>query len=468
MLDPRGTIPCPGLLQAPVYPTATLMVLTGSAAPQQTEKVPLSPGLLLWAVLEAAQPVRHSRFRLPWCFQGQGWGDPGSSCLRVQPGARGSSAALHPLCSLAAHPTEHQVPCGLLRGAVGSNPRSAPLLPPAIPLGSCAQLGLGAGHHPRETPMDTGPAAPGLCDGLCLSIHPSPSFPPYFQLFPYFSSVFPWLGPPPGFLPALGLALWPCPAAFVPMGIPSLRLPSPGAWSSIRNPEHVRAERCKSGLAQAERGRGPWGCCFPGERRQWQEGGEGLLLILLHLARGLEQESSRCQPHGASFVLQTVNGARAACSCLLLPVPTRVPLPTALPCRQQQNGDALTFPPWLYPKPCSGDTSLPAGVYPRAAPGAQFLAPTTSPDLRLYRDGRRELSLFKTTQPGMEFRLVAAIRMAVAWHRPHSHCPGLVLGRNNRFLLVLIKLQSAKEGQLGRAWSSFLWEKPHGALHCRT
>lgn len=165
-------------------------MLAGSAMPMTLMESlsPLSLGLcLLWWGLHD-----------PWLPQPLGSDIPGylrrdtdsSSLLGVPCGRLG--CPLIPLCSLPAHPTEHQVPCGLLRGALGNN-CSAPLLLPSA--SRRPEPGAPAGIIPdppaapaSAAPTDSGPAAHGT---TLAAVHPPPdtSFSWVFQLF-FFSLFF--------------------------------------------------------------------------------------------------------------------------------------------------------------------------------------------------------------------------------------------------------------------------------------
>lgn len=153
-------------------------ILEASAMPMTlTETLPRFPWAVL-AVVGAARPPASATPRLPHSLvfsEGYGrqqlppGGDSGAGALWEVGGC-----PLIPLCSLPAHPTEHQVPRGLLRGALGDN-CSAPLLLPKAPAqlepvpepGAPRGITLDpAGCSSLCTPMDSGLAAHGLCDAL--------------------------------------------------------------------------------------------------------------------------------------------------------------------------------------------------------------------------------------------------------------------------------------------------------------
>lgn len=84
-----------------------------------------------------------------------GWGKPCG-----EEGGSAPSPFSRPLCSLAAHPPEHQVPCRLLRGALGRAGRPARCCRSRSPGPGCPNRGGGAGHRPPV------PCQPPYADGL--------------------------------------------------------------------------------------------------------------------------------------------------------------------------------------------------------------------------------------------------------------------------------------------------------------
>lgn len=148
-------------------------ILGASALPVSSMESlpPLSLGLcLLWWGLHDPWLPQPPGSDIPWDFRR----DTGSSSLLGVPCGR-SGCPLTPLCSLPAHPTEHQVPRGLLRGALG-NTRSAPLL---LPNASGGSRGLPEGSS-RTLPAapasahlctDSGPAAHRTS---LAAVHPPP------------------------------------------------------------------------------------------------------------------------------------------------------------------------------------------------------------------------------------------------------------------------------------------------------